>query len=60
MPAVTPPPVKTFPSRTTRPSSGIAPNGASRSRHAQWLVARLPLRKPAAPRISEPVQTEVR
>ena len=32
MPAVTPPPVKRLPSRTTRPAVGIAPNAASRSR----------------------------
>ncbi len=32
---VTPPPVKTLPSRTTRPGSGMAPNSASWSRQAQ-------------------------
>ena len=59
MPAVTPPPVKTLPSRTTRPGSGMAPNRASWSRHAQWHAARLPVSRPAAARISEPVQTLV-
>ena len=38
----------------------MAPNGSSRSRQAQWQAARLPVRNPAAARISEPVQTEVR
>ena len=33
--AVTPPPVMTFPSRTTRSGLGMAPKGMRRSRHAQ-------------------------
>jgi hypothetical protein len=59
IPAVTPPPVMTLPSRTTRPPSGIAPNGVSRSRQAQWQAARLPRSSPAAPSASDPEQTEV-
>ena len=59
-PAVTPPPVMMFPSRTTRPSSTMAPKGWSNSRQAQWQAARRPVRNPAAARISDPVQTEVR
>jgi hypothetical protein len=59
IPAVTPPPVIKLPSRTTRPGSGIAPNSASWSRQAQWLVARLPRKRPAAPSSSDPVHTEV-
>jgi hypothetical protein len=59
MPAVTPPPVMMFPSRSTRASLTMAPNGLRRSRQAQWQAARLPARKPAAARISDPVQTEV-
>ena len=60
MPAVTPPPVMTSPSRATRAGSGMAPNNDSRSRQAQWQAARLPFNSPAAPSTSEPVHTEVR
>ena len=59
IPAVTPPPVNKFPSRTTRPSVSTAPSGASRSRDIQCVVARLPCSNPAAPSTSEPVHTEV-
>ncbi len=58
-PAVTPPPVTTLPSRTTRAASGVAPKAASASRQAQREVARRPLRRPAAPNTREPVQTDV-
>ena len=53
-PAVTPP------SRTTRPSSGLAAKAVSMSRQAQWQAGRWPCNRPAASRIREPVQTEVR
>jgi len=33
--------------------------GGRNSRQAQWQAARFPLSKPAAPRIKEPVQTDV-
>jgi hypothetical protein len=59
LPAVTPPPVIRLPSRTTRPSVGIAPKAARRSCAAQCVVARLPRRSPAAPSTRAPVQTEV-
>jgi hypothetical protein len=59
MPAVTPPPVMTLPSRTTRAGSAVTPNGSSRSRQAQWHAARLPRRSPAAASRSEPVHTDV-
>jgi len=36
MPAVTPPPVITLPSRTTRAGSRDRPEAGSSSRHAQW------------------------
>jgi hypothetical protein len=43
MPAVTPPPVNTRPSRTTLcPLTGVAPNGSSRCSDIQCVVARLP------------------
>ena len=45
IPAVTPPPVKMMPSRTTRPESCVTPKSASLSRHAQWQAARLPLQQ---------------
>ena len=60
MPAVTPPPLKMLPSRTTRAVSGIAPKSGSSSRKAQWQAARRPRKSPAAPSSSEPVHTEVR
>ena len=59
IPAVTPPPVKKLPSRTTRPSVGSAPNAVSKSRDAQCEVACLPRSNPAAASTREPVQTEV-
>jgi hypothetical protein len=54
IPAVTPPPVKMMPSRTTRPESCATPKSASLSRHAQWQAARLPRRSPAAASNNEP------
>src|SRR5436190_285419 len=60
MPAVTPPPDRMLPSLTMRPSSTMAPKTGSNSRHAQWQAARRPRRKPAAPKMSDPVHTEVR
>ena len=39
--------------------SAIAPKGASRSRQAQWVAARLPRNNPAAPSTNDPVHTEV-
>src|SRR2546427_486370 len=60
MPAVTPPPDRILPPLTMRPSPTMAPKTGSNSRHAQWQAARRPWRKPAAPRMSDPVQTEVR
>src|SRR5256885_211386 len=59
-PAVTPPPDRMLPSLTMRPSSTMAPKTGSNSRHAQWQAARRPRRKPAAPKMSDPVHTEVR
>src|SRR6202022_1623065 len=59
MPAVTPAQVMTFPSRTTRPGSGIAPNGTRRSRQSQWQAARLPRHRPGAPRPTDPRRTQV-
>ena len=59
MPAVTPPPVKTLPSRTTRAGSCVTPKSASWSRQAQWQAARLPCSSPAAASSNEPVHTEV-
>jgi hypothetical protein len=59
IPAVTPPPVNTVPSRTTRPAVGMAPNAESKSREAQCDVARLPRSRPAAPSTSAPVHTEL-
>src|SRR4029077_14781316 len=60
MPAVTPPPDRMLPSLTMRASSTMAPKTGSNSRHAQWQAARRPRRKPAAPKMSDPVHTEVR
>ena len=40
-------------------ATGSAPNSARLSRYAQCVVARYPSSSPAAPRISEPVQTLV-
>ena len=59
MPAVTPPPVITLPSTTTRSAIGVAPNAESNSRLIQCVVARLPLSSPAAPSTSAPVHTLV-
>ena len=54
--SVTPPAVKTVPSTHSRASVGTAPKCASSSRARQWLEARLPRSRPAAPSSSEPVQ----
>ncbi len=48
MPAVTPPPLITLPSRSTRAALGMAPNSFRLSRIDQWQAARLPGSKPAA------------
>ena len=59
MPEVTPAPVMMLPSVTTFSATGTAPSAFRCSSAAQWLVARRPLSSPAAPKTSEPVQTEV-
>jgi hypothetical protein len=59
MPAETPAAVITRPSSTQRSATGVAPRPVSRSRNIQCVVARLPSSNPAAPRIIEPVQTDV-
>src|SRR6266542_3479591 len=59
IPEDTPAAVITLPCSTTRSRVGSAPNSRRRSRNIQWLVARKPFRTPAAPRISDPVQTDV-
>jgi hypothetical protein len=59
MPEATPAPVTILPSTTTRSLAGMAPSRARCSIAAQWQVARLPWRRPAAASTSEPVQTEV-
>src|SRR5688500_3103414 len=59
MPAETPAAVMILPSTTTRSLTGVAPNFASRSSTAQCVVARRPSSKPAAPRTSAPVHTDV-
>ena len=58
MPAVIPPPVTSRPSTTTRSATGIAPSCESMASDIQWVVARRPTNKPAAPRSKAPVQTE--
>ena len=60
IPAVTPPPVITLPSTTTRSATGSHPKAASIGSDIQWVVARLPRSSPAAPSTSAPVQTDVR
>ena len=59
MPAVTPPPVITLPSTTTRSATGSQPNAASIGSDIQCVVARFPRSRPAAPSTSDPVHTEV-
>jgi hypothetical protein len=49
----------TLPCSTTRRLVGRAPKRSSSARSSQWLVASRPWSTPAAPRSSEPVQTEV-
>ena len=44
---------------TTRELTGCAPKLDSSSYALQWVVASSPLRRPAAPSNSDPVQTEV-
>src|SRR5262249_57214819 len=59
IPAVTPPPVTRLRSTTTRASTGSAPNRGRSSRTAQWDAALYPCSKPAAPRMREPLHTDV-
>jgi len=47
-----------LPSMTTRSSLGVAPNSGSTSIAVQWVVARRPCSRPAAPQSSAPVHTE--
>lgn len=59
IPDETPAAVTYLPSKTTRSPVGSAPKPGSWSSASQWEVARRPLSRPAAARISEPVHTEV-
>jgi hypothetical protein len=59
MPEETPAAVTYLPSNTTRSLTGVTPNFASWSTAIQYEVARRPVSRPAAARISEPVHTEV-
>ena len=59
IPADTPAAVTTGGSNTTRSATGIAPSSASRSRHAQCVVARFPSSRPAFAKQPEPVHTDV-
>ena len=59
IPDDTPAAVTIFPCTTTRRVVGRAPSALSSSRTVQCVVASRPRSNPAAPRSSEPVQTEV-
>ena len=59
IPAVTPPPLIKRPSTHHARPLGNGPSRASRSWLAQWVVARRPRSRPAAPSTKAPVQTEV-
>src|SRR5215472_12822114 len=59
MPEVTPPAVIRLPSLTTRDFTWVAPTRGRRSVKAQWVVARRPRKRPAAPSTKAPVHTDV-
>src|SRR5262245_28274806 len=59
MPAETPAPVMTLPSRTIRSPTGSAPKSRRAPRAAQCVVARRPRSSPAAPSTRAPVHTDV-
>src|SRR6185503_7162185 len=59
IPAVTPPPVIRLRSITTRSCTGMAPKSCRSSCDIQCVVARYPSSRPAAPRSSAPLHTEV-
>src|SRR5262245_22059140 len=59
MPAETPAPVMTLPSRIIRSPTGSAPKSRRAPRAAQCVVARSPRSSPAAPSTSAPVHTDV-
>ena len=61
IPEATPAEVMTSSSTTRWSRSTVTPTSreSSRSRAAQWVVARRPRRRPAWPRRRAPVQTEV-
>jgi hypothetical protein len=59
MPAETPAAVTYLPAKTTRRWTDVTPNARSWSSASQCEVACRPRSRPAAARMSEPVQTEV-
>ena len=59
MPEETPAAVTYLPSNATRSVTGVAPSWPSSSRASQCVVARRPVSRPAAARMSDPVQTDV-